>query len=85
MNHDHVNGPLRNWRVSIYTDVCRGVLCLYVVREISLYGACSYGDVCLDDNAECLTNSCQCVAGYTDRYARCGNKAIISNNKYVIL
>jgi len=47
------------------------------VPQIALYGDCSYGDVCRDENAECRADSCQCVAGYTDRYGRCGKSVVV--------
>ena len=52
------------------------------VPEIALKGDCSYGDVCRDVNAECRTDSCQCLAGYTQRYGRCGRSSTLSYKFY---
>ena len=52
------------------------VLLLSVAR-IRLNGACSAGESCLSDNAECLRGRCQCRPGFFDVAGDCGQQLSI--------
>ena len=46
------------------------------VDRIALNGACSAGESCLSDNAECLQGRCQCRPGFFSVNHDCGNVPI---------
>jgi len=48
------------------------VVMLLTVSRISLGGACSAGESCLADNAECLGGRCQCRPGFYSVAGDCG-------------
>ena len=48
------------------------IVVVVVVARISLNGACSAGESCLADNAECLGGICQCRPGFYSVAGDCG-------------
>ena len=44
---------------------------LFAVSKVELDGPCSAGEVCLDENAECVRGTCRCERGYFKENNQC--------------